>query len=150
MKKAANNIFTGIRNMKFFKRTAISLALGFMATVLFSAIYESMYFWMAAHSGWVVLAGLIGSQVVLYKADFTKLVTNMSNKAMAFQQQSERQPAAESVVGNNSQPQKECTKSQPQTQTVDLEQATKELGDDFADADGESDADEDPEAFEDP
>lgn len=27
MKKAANNIFTGIRNMKFFKRTAISLAL---------------------------------------------------------------------------------------------------------------------------
>lgn len=127
-------IRSSIRKMSFFKRTIASLALAFFAVLGFAVLYEAAYYWMAAHSGWVVAAGLIGSQVILYKEDFVKLA---SGAKTAGKQAAPKQAAASGPQGA------------AQAQPVDLEKAAEELGKDFAAVDGESDDDEAPESFSD-
>lgn len=118
-----------IRKMGFLKRTCLSLGIGFLATLLFAVLFETAYYWMASHTNIVVAAGLILSQVALYKADIDKVLAAHGASADSTEE-AERQPAPKSEATNEAH-------------------EGDSMGDDFA-VDGEkSDDDETPERFED-
>lgn len=123
--------------MGFIKRSAISLALGFVAALAVAIAFDEIYLFLSAHSGVAVVAGLIASQVWLYKPDKAQSAQGTTApRQSAIQdtnpkQMSENQtPAAGAPVSSN--------------RVTTLEEEVKSLGDDFSVADGELDDGEDP------
>lgn len=135
------NLKHGLLKMGFIKRSIITLAMGFAAALLFAIAFEELYYFLANHSGVAVGAGLIGSQVWLYKPDKARNGKTNNTRQSALQannpkQMAERQTSADGKPANSKR--------------VTLEEEVQSLGDDFSRTDGESDSDEDPETFADP
>lgn len=137
--KAIYKIGATFRKMKFIKRTIFSLVAGFLTTLLFAVLFETAYYWMASHTSIVIWAGLGLSQFVLYKGDIDKMISSAVNNReapMDPKKEAERQSTSEG----------ERAEQPP----ANLEEETQDMGEAFAEVDGDTEDGEPLETLEDP
>lgn len=131
------NISSVLRNsfmkMGFFKRSIFTLALGLAAVIAVGLIFEALYNLYFTNGGFVIAAGLIGSQVWLYKPHKSK-----SAQGSAVPRQSAAQGTNPMQVSESQIP----AEGTPQRTT--LEEEVESLGNDFSVDDGELVDGEDP------
>lgn len=112
--------------MGFIKRSFVSLALGFVAALAVAIVFDELYHFLATHSGVSVVAGLIASQVWLYKPD-------KSAKGADAPHQSAEQDTNPKRVSESQAP----ADGTPANSGVTLEEEVESLGEDFSIVDGE-------------
>ena len=140
--KISANLRNTFHKMGFIKRSIITLALGFFAALACAIAFDTLYRFLANNSGVAIAAGLIGSQVWLYKPDVARVAKNtksgtpQDSPSNNQTQQPERQAVPHGCADASSR--------------VSLEEEAREVGNDFSSTGEELGAEEDPEVFEDP
>ena len=122
--------------MGLIKRSFISLALGFVAALAVAIAFDEIYLFLSAHSGVAVVAGLIASQVWLYKPDKAQSAQGTAAPRQSAMQGTNPKQVSESQTSAAGAP--------AGSKRVTLEEEVESLGDDFSVADGELDDGEDP------
>lgn len=105
VKNLVNNTVSAIRAKKFLVRTAIMLALSFLALLGISIAFDMVYQALARHSLAYVAAGLVLGQVYLYKNDLGRLKAFLSNAAsdqtpVGRQRESSRESGSPAAAGS--------------------------------------------------
>lgn len=140
--KISTNLRNTFHKMGFIERSIFTLALGFVAVLACAIAFDAFYRFLANNSGVAIAAGLVGSQIWLYKPDVARAVKNSRGNTRQSSQPNNQtlQPERQAVANG----------SADSSSRVSLEEEAQEVGNDFSSAGEELDAEEDPEVFEDP